>query len=157
MSNNSVVAAVVAGVISLVVSLVVSHYQNANAGSQAAADQQVQSALELEAAATSLFQSATDLYNYEVNCYVAGDIWQVCTTKGVQAYPNYTSPLGTFAAAGSNIADRTAAQLANQFEGEAVDIMKPQSVTDADRSWNDLLATYDNLITRCGNLVRRNH
>jgi hypothetical protein len=152
-SNNAVVAAIVAGIISLVVSLVVTHIQNDNTNSQAANGQQVQSAQDLEAAATSLYQSTTDVYNYQLKC-VPGGTWQVCVAEALQIYPNYSSSVTAFGAASSNIVDRTASQLANQLGSEAGAMIQPQSLNDAHKLWYELVTTYTNLIGRCGKLVQ---
>lgn len=72
----------------------------------------------------------------------------------MQVYPNYTSVMATFAAAGSNISDRTAAQLASRMASASSGLITARSEADASKLWYEMVTVYAQLTGRCGQLVQ---
>ena len=153
---TGVVSAVVGcGIISLLVSLLITRVQNENSASQAAIGQQVQAAGQLEAAANALYQGTTNAYNFQLLCTKGGhNTWEECAAQALQVYPSYNVAVATLNTDGSNIADRSAAELANQLGSESADTISARSSADATKLWYSMVTTYAALIGRCGQLVQ---
>jgi hypothetical protein len=153
-SGNALVAGVVSAIVAGGSSLLVTHVQENDSASQAAASQQVQAAQALEADANSLYGYTTDIYNFQRQCAGPHNTWQGCAAEAMQVYQNYNAVMTTFAAAGSNIADRTAAQLASQMAGASGGLITASSAADASKLWNEMVTVYTQLTERCGQLVQ---
>jgi hypothetical protein len=141
-SGNALVAGVVSAIVAGSISLLVTHVQDNDSASQAAAGQQVQAAQTLEADANSFYEYTTEIYNFQRQCAGPHNSWQGCAAEAMQVYQNYTAVVTTFAAAGSNIADRTAARLASQMAGLSGGLISASSATDASKLWNEMVTIY---------------
>lgn len=153
-TGNALVAGVVSAIVAGGISLLVTHIQANDSASQAAASQQVQAAHALEADANSFYEYTTDIYNFQRQCAGPHNTWQGCAAEAMQVYQNYNSVMTTFAAAGSNISDRTAAQLASQMASAGGGLITARSEADASKLWYEMVTVYTQLTGRCGQLVQ---
>jgi hypothetical protein len=134
--------------------LLVTHVQDKDSASQAAASQQVQAAQSLESDANSFYEYTTDIYNFQRECYDPHVTWLSCAADAKQVYPNYVSITNTFTAAGGNIADRTAGQLANQMADASTGLVIASTEAGAEKMWYEMVTAYSQLTERCGQLVQ---
>ena len=153
-TGNALVAGVVSAIVAGGISLITIHVQDKDSANQAAARQQVQAAQTLEADANSFYQYTTDIYNFQQECVGPHNTWRSCAADALQIYQNYTSVLTDFGAASSNIADRQAAQLANQLGSTSGGLIAAGSEADASKLWYELVTIYAQLTDRCGQLVQ---
>jgi hypothetical protein len=158
LTNNALVAGVVsafvAGIISLVVSLLVTHFQDQSAASQARSAQQALAAEQLEAAASNLYSTTQNVYNFQLKCVGTNETWTACASLAPDLR-SYSAALTTFAAIVANVGDPAAAELANQFSKESTgSTVAAPSAAKGERMWNALVTTYVDLIARCGQLIR---
>jgi hypothetical protein len=153
-TSNALIAGVVSAIVAGGISLVAIHVQDTNSASQAAASQQVQAAQVLEADANSFYQYTTDIYNFQQRCAGPHNTWRSCAAEALQIYQNYNSVLTAFGAASSNIADRTAGQLANQLGSTSGGLIAATSAADASKLWYEMVTAYAELTERCGQLVQ---
>lgn len=149
-TGNALVAGVVSAIVAGLISLLVTRVQDDDAASQAAASQQAQAAEALQTAASSLYQSTINVYNFQRQCVSIRSTWQECGAEALQVYSSYNSVMTAFGAASSDLADKLAAQLAGQLESEASNTISAQSAADANTMWYDMVATYADLIGYCG-------
>ena len=152
-SGNALVAGVVSAIVAGAISLLVTHVQYNDSANQAATSQQVQAAQELEGDANYFYEYTTDIYNFQRQCAGLHNTWRSCAAEAMQVYQNYNAALTTFAAAGSNIADRTAGQLASQMAGLSGSLIVASSPTEASKLWEEMVTAYAKLTGRCGQLV----
>ena len=137
------------------VSLLVTHVQNENVARQAVAGQQVRAAEQLEAATNVLYQNTTNIYNFGLQCTSGGhNTWADCAGQALQVFSGYTEALTAFNTDTSNVADRTAAELANQFGSQSGGMLSVRSAADAKTLFPRIVTTYVALIRRCGLLVQ---
>lgn len=154
-SGNAVIAGIVSAFVAGGISVLVTHIQDSDSARQATASQQVQAAQSLEADANSFYSYSMDIYNTERRlCASPNSTWRECASQALQMYQNYSPVMMTFAAAGSNVADSTAAQLANQVANAGTGLITASSAAGASKSWKDMVTVYLLLTERCGQLVQ---
>jgi type II secretory pathway pseudopilin PulG len=143
MPSNALVSGVVGAIVAGLISFGIAHYQDQDAARQAASAQQASAALQLETAATGLYQATFDL-------------WPSCEKNPGICLDNnaYVAAEQTFNAASSNVSDPRAAMLAKQLANSSTTALASADLTSVSTNLNQLGETYGELITRCGQLVQ---
>jgi type II secretory pathway pseudopilin PulG len=148
LTGNALISGIISAVVAGVISLIVANYQDQAAARQVASGQQATAVVQLEAAANTFYQGTVTLLN---SCY-----------KKPALCPNeaYLSPWNTyqatFNASRSNVSDPQAGRLAGQLDDDAATAIEYAGFDESTAlSWfNKMAVTYQQLIARCGQLVR---
>jgi type II secretory pathway pseudopilin PulG len=153
LTNNAVVASVVSAIVAGVISYLVANYQGQDAARQAQDALQTQQAQQIEAAATALYHSTNDVYNYQLKCAGANLGRRQCAAMSpdIDTFAGDTTSLGADI---FNVTDRKAGQLATNFNLMATKVINDVSAADAKSDWYKMLDMYLDLQSRCGQLIK---
>jgi hypothetical protein len=161
LTNNALVAGLIIGLVTVILSGLVSYEvaerttreQNQDAASQAESSEQTQEAAQLETAATTLYQTASSVFTFQLKCARESDTWRSC--EGLAPGFNvYSTAISSFDADMFNIADQEASLLANSFSLAAAGTLNATTEADAETDWDNMLDGYINLIRRCGQIIQ---
>jgi hypothetical protein len=143
---SGVVSAIVAGAISLAVA----HYQNQAAAQQATSAQQAAAIVQLETATNTFYQATL---TQMLSCFEQANV-NKCP-NGVFTAP-WAAYHATFNADRANVSDPSASALAEQLDTFAGDVLDYAGFShdEASSYFNQMTVTYQQLIARCGLLVR---
>jgi hypothetical protein len=155
--NNSlavgIISAAVAALTSLLVSLVIAHLHSEDAVTRAGSGQQVNSVGQLEIAANALYQSTISVYNFQQECAQSQMTWAKCVGLA-PGFPDYSAAITAFNEDVSKVTDAAAVRLANTFGNESASITLASSALNGQKTLPGMQASYDRLITLCGQLAR---
>jgi hypothetical protein len=144
LSNNALVAGVISAIVAGVISLLITHYQDQDAAAQVRGTEQTAAALQLETAATNLERATMNL------------LGSCSTDPGLCADPpsSYFTEQATFDTERANVVDPAAGNLAAQLENDADDAITLNDTTGDGINVTGMVTAYQQLITRCGQLIQ---
>lgn len=152
LTGNALVSGVVSAVVAGAISFGVAHQQSQDSARQAVAGQQASAAAQLEAAATTFYRDAQNLYVSRSSCDGKGAPTCMVTPPSLTTY---FSDQAAFNADQLNVSDSKASALARQLSGYVQETLS--SVGDPQKSStfdNDMGNSYYELVTRCGQIIQ---
>jgi len=114
LTGNALISGVVSAIVAGVISLVIAHNQDQDAVRQAVARQQASAAAQLEAAATTFYRDADNLYVNRSDC--GGQSAPICMVTP-PSITTYFSDQAIFNADRLNVSDPKASALVIQLSG----------------------------------------
>jgi hypothetical protein len=144
LGNNALVAGVISAIVAGVITLLITHYQDRDAATQTRSAEQTTAVLQLEVAATTLDRATMNLLG---NC---------STDPGLCADPpsSYFADQETFDTERANVADPAAGNLSLQLENYADDAITLNGMSGDGVNVTGMITAYQQLITRCGQLIQ---
>jgi hypothetical protein len=142
LTSNAAVSALLAAIVSGAVSFGVAHQQDQDAATQVISQQRVAEALQLETAATGLYEATFNLWS---NCVKNGD---ACLDN-----PSYKEAVVAFVAARVNFSDPRASALALLLADESTAALDGAGNGASTASLTPVGQTYEQLMARCGQFV----
>jgi hypothetical protein len=153
LTNNAVVAGIVSAIVAGTISFLVAYYQSHDAAKQAVVGQQAQVASQMETAAAAFYDTIMNDYNFWINCHTGDNLWPPACPQP-PGFNDITAERAKLAAAEFNTSDQNSIVLAVNFESTGFQILNADSRQAAQKQISSFSVEYENLLTRCGQIIQ---